>query len=77
MKPAWLIPLITLPVVTAGLICGIVYHDARMFYAGLVGAVLMLLVFPFAVVFGTLVRQAPLAAVRCFDYLCQCFTRRR
>ena len=77
MNPAWLVAIIALPVVAAGVICGIAYDDARMFYAGLIGAVLMLAVLPLAVFFVTLIFRTPYLVFISIDFLRRLFFRKR
>jgi hypothetical protein len=47
MKPALIVLVaLTIPVVVAGGVCAVTYHDVSMFYVSLAGAVAMLVVLP-------------------------------
>jgi hypothetical protein len=77
IRPVWLLAAITVPVIAAGFMSSLIYESWSMFYLSLVGAALMVVVFPFVVFLGSLVHGIPRATIRLIDCLQRLFTTRR
>ena len=77
IRPIWLLAAITIPVIVTGLICSLIYDNRSMFFFSLIGAALMVVVFPLVVCLSSLVHNTPSVGLRFIDFLRRLFTIRR